>query len=136
MKDTDKTKEQLIEELTALRQRVAAMEPSVKEHAEGLKKANEQLQKEMDERKKIEERVPSNGAFLKRIFEGISDGLSVLDTELNILRVNNCMENMYPDSMPFEGKKCYQVYQKRNSPCPWCPSLPALKTGQPNTLTA
>jgi len=133
MKDTNKAKEQFIGELSELRQRIAAMEAEVGERTRGLKKANEQIQKEMDERKKIEEETRGNERFLKFVFDGISDGLSVLDTELNIVRVNKWIEKMYPESTPLEGKKCYQVYQKRNSPCLWCPSLSALKAGQPHS---
>jgi len=88
------------------------MEPSVKEHAEGLKKINEQLQKEMDERKKIEERVPSNGAFLKCIFEGISDGLSVLDTELKIFASIIVWKICIPTACPLRGRNATRFTKK------------------------
>jgi PAS domain S-box-containing protein len=38
------------------------------------------------------------------------------------------MEQMYVNQMPLKGKKCYKVYQKRKSPCPWCPSIRTIKT--------
>ncbi|MEA3359257.1 MAG: PAS domain S-box protein, partial [Thermodesulfobacteriota bacterium] len=35
--------------------------------------------------------------------------------------------------VPIAGKKCYEVYQERQSPCPWCPSIPAMETGETHT---
>jgi signal transduction histidine kinase len=31
------------------------------------------------------------------------------------------------------GQRCYKVYQQRQSPCPWCPTLETLKTGETHT---
>lgn len=73
-----------------------------------------------------EQGVGGKSALLKCLFEGISDGLSVLDTELTIVRANTWMETMYAKDAPLEGKKCYDVYHKRDAPCPRCP----FKTGQ------
>ena len=67
--------------------------------------------------------------FLQDVFDGIRDGISVLDRNLTITRVNNWMETMHHEEMPLVGKKCYEVYQKRESICPWCPSVKALSTG-------
>nr|HDM59032.1 PAS domain-containing protein [Bacillota bacterium] len=58
---------------------------------------------------------------------------SVLDSNLNIMKVNRWMEKMYSTKAPLVGKKCYEVYQQRDSPCPFCPSLPAIKTGELQT---
>ncbi len=68
--------------------------------------------------------------FLQSVFDGMQDGISVLDADLNIIQVNAWMERMYASQAPLQGKKCYAVYQQRESPCSWCPSLPALKTGK------
>jgi PAS domain S-box-containing protein len=68
--------------------------------------------------------------FLQAMFDAIQDGLSVLDTDLTITRVNQWMEKMYVEEIPLAGRKCYEVYQQRESPCPWCPSLRTLETGK------
>jgi len=81
-------------------------------------------------RKRMEEALRENERFLQSVFDGIQDGISVLDTDLSILQVNTWMERMYASQAPLQGKKCYAVYQQRESPCPWCPSLPVLKTGE------
>ena len=79
---------------------------------------------------RAEEKLQENEQFLQDTFNGIQDGISVLDTDLNILRVNAWMKRMYASHSPLEGKKCYTVYQQRDTPCPWCPSLPTLETGE------
>ncbi|WP_456431706.1 PAS domain-containing protein [Thermosulfuriphilus sp.] len=68
--------------------------------------------------------------FLQNVFDAINDGLSVLDRELNILGVNAAMERWYGRAEEIVGKKCYEIYQRRKEPCPDCPSLEAMKTGQ------
>jgi PAS domain S-box-containing protein len=68
--------------------------------------------------------------FLHNVFDAIQNGISVLDKDLTILKTNRWMERMYANQMPHTGKKCYEVYQLRTSPCPWCPSLKTLQTGE------
>ena len=74
--------------------------------------------------------MKANNKILSNIFASIQDGVCVLDTELNILRINPALEKMYPELMAI-GKKCYEIYQSRKSPCEGCPSVTAIKTGQP-----
>ena len=80
--------------------------------------------------KKRQEALEENERFLQSVFDSIQDGISVLDRELNVMRVNQWMENMYSDQMPLTGKKCYKLYQKIDTICPWCPSVKAIETGE------
>ncbi len=73
-----------------------------------------------------------NETLLSEILNAVVDGLSLLDQNLNIVRANTWIERMYKQHGPLVGKKCYNVYQDRATPCPWCPSLRALKTGIPH----
>jgi len=82
------------------------------------------------ERKRAEEVVREKERFLKSVFDAIQDGITVLDCDLNVILVNPWMEKMFAPQMPLVGKKCYSVYHKRESPCPGCPSLQALTTGE------
>jgi signal transduction histidine kinase len=66
--------------------------------------------------------------LLKNVFDAIQDGISVLDKELTIVQVNPTMERWYRDFSPLRGKKCYQVYQYRRSPCNFCPAKRALQS--------
>jgi PAS domain S-box-containing protein len=82
------------------------------------------------ERKHTEKALQANERFLQTVFDAIRDGITVLDCEFNIIEVNPWMEKTYAPQMPLVGKKCYQVYQKRQSPCPDCPAVPTLATGE------
>jgi len=82
------------------------------------------------ERKRAEEALREDRRFLQNVFEAIQDGMTVLDCEFNIVRTNPWMEKMYASQMPLVGKKCYKAYQKRESPCPECPALRTLATGE------
>jgi len=82
------------------------------------------------ERKQAEDALRESERFLQNIFDGIQDGISVLDRDLTIIRCNFRVEDWYAEHMPLVGKKCYKVYQGLQAPCPWCPSIRALKTGE------
>lgn len=68
--------------------------------------------------------------FLSSIFSSIQDGISILDKDLTIIHVNPTMERWYDFNQPLIGKKCYEAYHGRDKPCPVCPSLKTLKTGE------
>ncbi len=80
-------------------------------------------------RKQTQEKLKKSESFLQNIFDTIQDGISVLDQDLKILRVNNTIEKWYAHAMPITGKKCYEVYHGRTKRCKICPSIRALETG-------
>ena len=73
--------------------------------------------------------------FLNNIFSSIMDGISILDHELRIIRVNPAMEEWYAHQMPLVGKKCYEAYHLRKEPCVNCPSSLTMSTGEPRVET-
>jgi PAS domain S-box-containing protein len=79
--------------------------------------------------KKAEDKLRKSERFLQNIFDAIQDGISVLDKDLNIMRINNTMVKWYAHAMPFKGKKCYDFYHGRTKPCEICPSIRALDKG-------
>jgi len=79
--------------------------------------------------KKAEDKLRKSERFLQNIFDAIQDGISVLDKDLNIMRINNTMMKWYAHAMPFKGKKCYDFYHGRTAPCEICPSIRALDKG-------
>ena len=85
---------------------------------------------DITERKQAEKELHESKKFLQVIFDGIQDGISVLDRNLTITQFNKWIEKMHHKDMPLIGKKCYEVYQKRKTVCPWCPSTKALSTGK------
>jgi PAS domain S-box-containing protein len=73
--------------------------------------------------------------ILSSVFVNIQDGLSIMDLNYNIIRVNPAMEKWYPYALPLVGKKCFQAYQMQSLPCRPCPAQRALVTGTPHSET-
>ncbi len=73
--------------------------------------------------------------FLSSIFASIQDGMSIMDLNLRILRVNPSMEKWYPHALPLVGKKCYQAYTGQSYPCRPCPAHRAIFSGKPQVET-
>jgi PAS domain S-box-containing protein len=100
------------------------------EQAEALKLANEALEREVAERQKAEQARQVSERFQANIIDSIQDGLCILDHDLNIVRVNPTVEKCYAHALPLVGRKCHQVYHKRDKPCDKCPVVQTLATGK------
>ena len=81
------------------------------------------------ERKRAEEALLESEHFLEGVFESIQDGISVLDTELTIRRVNRVIKQWYVENLPLEGKKCYECYHNSDKACDPCPTIRCIKSG-------
>ncbi|MBN2484213.1 MAG: PAS domain S-box protein [Candidatus Omnitrophica bacterium] len=86
--------------------------------------------RDISQRKKAQETLRERDKFLSTVFDSIQDGISVLDTGLNIVRVNEAMKRWYAHALPLEGKKCYEAYHGRKKACSRCPTLKALRTNK------
>ncbi|MFA6243437.1 MAG: ATP-binding protein [Candidatus Hydrogenedentales bacterium] len=93
------------------------------------------MAQDITELRRAEHSLRENERFLQDIFESILDGISILDSDLRIVRVNSAMERWYAHAMPLQGKKCFQVYHGRDVPCERCPSIHTLATGEPQCET-
>jgi DNA-binding CsgD family transcriptional regulator len=61
----------------------------------------------------------------------IQDGVSLLDSELQVRFVNTSMKYWYAQTGDIIGEKCYKVYHNRQSPCENCPILQAIANKSP-----
>jgi PAS domain S-box-containing protein len=115
--------------VTALRDitELKKAESLMKNSLEKLRKYKEHLEELVQERT---EALRQSKRFLEVVFDSIQDGISVLDTKLNILFANKKMEKWYSHMLPLVGKKCYEAYHQRSRPCKDCPTARALKTGK------
>ena len=86
------------------------------------------ISRDITEQRKAGEVLVEREKFLSDVFASIQDGISVLDSDLRIVRVNAKMEEWYPHALPMAGKKCYEVYHGRSEPCRACPSTVAIRT--------
>jgi len=80
-----------------------------------------------------ENRLAEGEAFLQSVFDAIQDGVSVLDADLRIVRVNRWMQEMYAHAAPLEGRKCFEVYHGRDAICDVCPTVAAIESGEHET---
>lgn len=85
---------------------------------------------DITEQRRAEGAIQEQERFLSNIFASIQDGIGVLDTEMNIVRVNSTMERWFAHAMPLVGKKCYEAYHEREAPCEICPTMETLDTGE------
>jgi len=95
-----------------------------------LKQRVHELERADSDRSRAEEALRASEQFLNEVFDAIQDGISVLDKELTVIKTNRWMEQMYASRKPLVGRKCYEVYQDRVSPCPWCPVVRTIETGR------
>jgi PAS domain S-box-containing protein len=82
------------------------------------------------DRKHVDSLLQERERFLSNVFESIQDGISVLDTNMTILRVNPTMEKWYAHAMPLTGKTCFEAYHGRNEHCETCPTRKTLGTSE------
>ncbi len=106
------------------------LEKKVEERTAELSWSNEKLLAELGERQKAEVALREAKNFMESIFASIQDGISVLDVNMNIVRVNPMMEQWFSYHMPLVGKKCYQTYHGRSQICRDCPARRTILTGE------
>lgn len=113
MRDKDKTKQQLLEELADLRRRVAELEEKENEFGQLGKVLN------LCE--------PDKEAIL----EGITELIAYHDLNLVVLWANKvASESVGLALEDLVGRHCYEIWPHLGKPCPGCPVMKALETGQ------
>ncbi len=88
--------------------------------------------RDITEKKRLERKIIESKRNLEAIFDGIGDQLSIQSPDFKILRVNRAVVEKH--SATFQeliGKKCYEAYYQKTSPCEGCPLLVTLETRQP-----
>jgi len=82
---------------------------------------------------KAQQRARESETALQEVYDAIQDGISVLDTDMRIIQYNKWIEETHHKEETLVGKKCYEVYQNRPSPCPNCPVIQCLASGKVQT---
>ncbi|MHB8068531.1 MAG: PAS domain S-box protein [Desulfobaccales bacterium] len=86
---------------------------------------------DITKRRQAEKALQENERFLASVFASIQDYITILDKDLNIVRVNPMREQAFLEDMPLVGKKCYEVIHHASRPCADCSALRTLETGEP-----
>ncbi len=111
MQGRDKSKEQLINELAELRQRVAELEKGEGEH-----KRLKELESESDQ--------------LHILLHGLNRagiGIDIVSTDYRVLFQNQFLQERFGD---ITGKLCYRNYIGIEKPCDFCPMVKAVKSNK------
>ncbi|MEW6326809.1 MAG: hypothetical protein AB1487_04355 [Thermodesulfobacteriota bacterium] len=119
MKDEDKTKEQLLNELLELRQRISELEAS----EEKRKQAEEALRAAL--RAAEDERLKS-----KSIIESIGEPLSIIDTDFRFVYQNKVHRDSYGELL---GQQCYRAIKNRDEICEGCQMAESFSDGNIHT---
>jgi len=81
--------------------------------------------------RRLHESIIKSKRQLQAIFDGITDGLIIVDREFRIVAVNKA-EAAFLGREPHElvGKPCYEVYCRGDAPCELCPAHETFATGR------
>jgi PAS domain S-box-containing protein len=66
--------------------------------------------------------------LLKTLFDSLNDGLVVMDHQFRIIQVNRWIEERYGAISELIGLTCYQVFQKNDCQCSFCPIHETVET--------
>ena len=132
--------EAINEELTATNEEYDAINEELGAVNIELDATNKDLKDEILEREKVEkDLVRSQNDVVKEknklsaILASIGDGISIQDRDYNIIYKNEFYNEIFgPDII---GRKCYEVYEKRDSVCVGCPVMKTFETGEITTAT-
>ncbi|HJV36850.1 PAS domain S-box protein [Geomonas sp.] len=89
---------------------------------------------DVTERKKAQAVIAESEQFLSSIIDSIQDGITILDRELTITRLNPVTRRISGGRAEV-GRKCYQSFHGRQEQCTPCPSSETVQTGQPARKT-
>jgi PAS domain S-box-containing protein len=83
-----------------------------------------------EQRSRAENALGISEAKLDAILRAIADEIALIDEDLNIIWTNDVAKRTYGDDII--GKKCYEVYHQRSTPCEPhpCPALRAFRDGK------
>ena len=89
--------------------------------------------RDLTDQRKLEKNIRESKRNLEAIFDGIQDLLSIQSPDYGILRVNRAVIRKYQTTFnELIGKKCYEAYYQRTSPCDKCPVSVTIQTQQPS----
>lgn len=111
-----------------LRETYDNLEIRVQKRTMELAKTNVALQEEIAYRQKIESEISASNRQMEFILEATKSNLDIVDAEYNMIYVDPILVKTYGD---YKGKKCYEYFLGRSSPCAECGVAKALATKKP-----
>ncbi len=112
----------------ALRRAHDELERRVTERTEALAQANAELQVEIRERKQVEDALRENEQQLAGIMDSITDRMSIIDEDFNIVWANDIARRMF--GRDIIGRKCHDAYRGFDAVCTQCIAAKTFKDGK------
>ena len=85
-------------------------------------------------KKEMEDQVSDARKRLLAVFEGITDGIQVVDSDFRITAVNKSMTALLARNIRI-GAHCYEACSFDSTICVDCPAEETFRTGQPSSIT-
>ncbi len=118
-----------------LRRHQEHLESVVRQRTEALEEINKKLTAEIMERRIAVEDLYEIKELYRSLVENIDLGITLVDLDYNIVMVNKAQAaNTAKNATDLIGKKCYREFEGRDSLCPYCPGISAMKSGQLNEI--
>jgi len=86
-----------------------------------------EVRAKIKELEKLNVKLARRGNRLEAIFNSMSDGVTILNRNLNIVFANHVQKNMFP-AISLSGQKCFTTYYRKNKICKNCPALQTIET--------
>jgi PAS domain S-box-containing protein len=107
------------------------LEDVVHERTTDLQKANQQLRREVELRKRAEQQISNVAREWVATFDTIPDFVSVHDAQHRIVKANRALsDSLGAEPRDLLGKPCYALIHGVSEPWPECPHRRALETGR------
>jgi len=88
--------------------------------------------RDLTEQRRLEKKIRQSKRNLEAIFDGMRDRISLQGPDFQILRVNRAVVDYHQTTfLKLMGRKCYEAYYQRSSPCERCPVATTIETRQP-----
>lgn len=98
------------------------LESRVQKRTEEFERLNEELHDEMFSREQAEQETRKAYDELEQIINTSSSGMTVVDTDYNVVRVNDTFSRLLGiEKTEVEGKKCYEAFPGYRCNTPGCP---------------
>jgi PAS domain S-box-containing protein len=73
-----------------------------------------------------ENELLSQASFIRSVFDGIQDGVAVIDKDFIVVDTNATLKKWRSELEPLTAKNCYQVFRLQDTPCSSCPTKRAM----------
>jgi PAS domain S-box-containing protein len=122
MKNENKTKKQLMDELTELRKEIKKLQTQICKFEDG-----EKAPSNINDLKETTEALLESKERYRTVVENIDLRMTLIDSNYKIIMTNAAQGRLFhKPAGEFVGKECFREFEKRNTVCPHCPGTKAM----------